>query len=320
MVARRQERGSTSRALLVAGVMVGVSVSACSSSPGQGNPDGGGPPAWSAAGTPGAFPPRMSHVGLAFQDRLWIMGGEGEDGTERNDVWSSADGASWTMATNAAAWSARGLAAGVVFQDKMWLIDGSRLSDVWTSTDGAAWTSVNQAPSFPPRFGHCALVFNNRIWVIGGYGAAGTQINDVWSSADGASWTQATAAAGWSPRDNFGCVVSGGKMWVIDGVRQGDVWTSTDGANWTAVTPTSPFTPTQAFQSVAWKGELWTLGGNGASGGDINAVFHSPDGVVWTEMAPVPWSARAFFSAVVFAGKVWVIDGDVRLGDVWKMQ
>lgn len=86
------------------------------------------------------------------------------------------------------------------------------------------------------------------------------------------------------------------------------------------MTPTAPFTPTQAFQSVAWRGELWTLGGNGASGQDIKAVFHSPDGVVWTEMADVPWNPRAFFSAVVFGDKVWVLDGDGRQGDVWKMQ
>jgi hypothetical protein len=322
MVARRQRWQRLSRALLVAVVMVGASVTACSNSMGQANADsgGGGPPAWSAAGVPGAFPPRMSHVGLAFQDRIWIMGGEGADGTERNDVWSSADGVTWTMATNAAAWSARGLGAGVVFQNKMWLIDGARQSDVWTSTDGATWTSVSQSPSFPPRYGHCALVFNDRIWILGGYGAAGTQINDVLSSADGAAWTRVTAAAAWSPRDNFGCVVSGGKMWVIDGVRQGDVWSSTDGATWTAVTPTTPFTPTQAFQSVAWRGEIWTLGGNGASGQDINSVFHSPDGVAWTPMTEVPWNPRAFFSAVVFADKVWVLDGDVRLGDAWKMQ
>jgi hypothetical protein len=301
--------------------LLGLTSLACNAKTSIGEvPDAAGTPAWSAVAVTAAFPPRMSHLGLAFHGRIWIMGGEGQDGAERNDVWSSADGRSWTMATAAADWSVRGLAAGVVFQDKMWLIDGVRESDVWTSTDGAAWTAVAQAAPFPGRFGQCALVFNDKIWIIGGYGAAGTSINDVWSSTDGATWMQVTAAADWSPRDDFGCVVFGGKMCVIDGVHQGDVWTSTDGASWTAVTPTAPFTPTKALQSVVWKGEIWTLGGGDGAGQVVNAVFHSPDGVVWTQMADVPWRSREFFASVVLADKVWLIDGNERLGDVWKME
>jgi len=310
---------TTTGTLFIAGAIAGASALACSSSSKQ-MTDGAGTAAWAAVTSHAAFPARMSHVALSFQDRIWIMGGEGTDGAERNDVWSSDDGATWTMATGAASWSPRGLAAGVVFQNAMWLIDGSRLSDVWTSTDGAAWTSVNQAAAFAPRFGHCALVFHDKIWILGGYGAGGTQINDVWSSTDGATWTKVTDAAAWSPRDNFGCVVSGGMMWVIDGVRQGDVWTSTDGATWTPVTPTTPFRPVQAPRSVAWQGEIWLMGGGDLSGGNVNAVFHSADGVTWKEMADVPWSPRSFFAAVVDLGWVWVIDGDVRVGDVWTLQ
>jgi hypothetical protein len=317
---RRMGR-TTSGALLVAGAIAGTSALACSSSSLQMNPDGG--PAWSAVTSQAAFPPRMAHVALSFQDRIWIMGGEGTDGAERNDVWSSADGVTWTMATtptNLATWSPRGLAAGVVFQDKMWLIDGARVGDVWNSTDGASWASMPQPAPFTGRYGHCALVFDDKIWILGGYGAAGTQINDVWSSTDGGTWTKVTDAAAWSPRDNFGCVATGDRMWVIDGVRQGDVWWSIDGATWTQVTPTKPFRPAQAPRSVVWKDEIWLMGGGDLSGQNTSAVFHSPDGVVWNEMTNVPWSPRSFFGAVVHADKVWVIDGDVRVGDVWQMQ
>jgi len=299
-------------------MVAGASLLACSSS--TSGPSSTGQPEWSPVGVGAAFPARMAHVGLAFHDRLWIMGGEGADGADRNDVWSSADGVNWTMVTAAADWSPRNLAAGVVFQDRMFLIDGARLGDVWSSTDGALWSPHPQAAPFAPRFGHCALVFDDKLWILGGYGAAGAPINDVWSSPDGSTWTLATSGADWSPRDNFGCVVSGDKMWVIDGVREGDVWTSIDGASWTRVTPTAPFTPTQAPRSIVWKNEIWTLGGTGVSGSDMNAVFHSADGVVWSPMTAVPWSPRAFFASVVMADKVWLIDGDVRLGDVWKLE
>jgi hypothetical protein len=320
----KKRRQSTVPVLL--GVMAGASVLACSSSSLMSpNADGGGdvvagPAAWSRAGT-AAFPPRMSHLGLVLDNRIWIMGGQGSDGTLRNDVWSSADGVAWTMATAAAAWSPRELTAGVVYQNKMWLVDGSpRSSEVWTSTDGATWTSVTQAAPFSPRYGHCALVHDDKVWILGGYGASGADLNDVWSSTDGATWARATPAAAWSPRSNFGCVAHAGKMWVIDGVRQGDVWTSTDGVTWTAVTPTMPFVPSLTLATVVWRGEMWTLGGYDILGQPINAVFHSPDGVAWTRMADVPWSPRTFGAAVVHADKVWLIDGDVRLGEVWKME
>jgi N-acetylneuraminic acid mutarotase len=210
--------------------------------------------------------------------------------------------------------------AGVVFQDKMWLIDGARLADVWTSSDGAAWTKVTQAAPFPGRFGHCALVFNDRLWILGGYGSAGTPVNDVWSSADGVTWTQVTAAAVWSPRDNFGCVVYDGKIWVIDGARLGDVYSSSDGADWTSINPTTSFSRTQAHGSVVWKADIYVLGGNGDTGMDMNRVFYSRSGVFWNEVADVHWTPRAFFATVVFRDKVWVIDGNTRLGDVWKME
>src|SRR5262245_1959449 len=178
---RRMGR-TASGAWLVAGAIAGMSALACSSSS---KVDGAPGAAWSAVIPQAAFPPRMAHTTLPFQDRIWIMGGEGTDGAERNDVWSSADGVTWTMATDAAAWSPRGLAAGVVFQGKMWLIDGARRGDVWSSADGVQWSSMPQPAPFTGRYGHCALVFDDKLWILGGYGAAGTQINDVWSSTDG---------------------------------------------------------------------------------------------------------------------------------------
>jgi len=47
--------------------------------------------------------------------------------------------------------------------------------------------------------------------------------------------------------------------------------------------------------------------GTGASGQDINAVFHSPDGVAWTQGTEVARNPRAFFPAVVCGAKVWVL-------------
>ena len=37
-------------------------------------------------------------------------------------------------------------------------------------------------------------------------------------------------------------------------------------------------------------------------------------------MDDVPWSPRIFYAGLVFADKVWVIDGDVPTGEVWKLE
>jgi N-acetylneuraminic acid mutarotase len=284
-----------------------------------GHEEDAGTPAWSLAGTPPSFAPRRAHLGLVFDNRIWIMGGEDTGGDALNDVWASTDGATWSQVTAAAAWSARESPAGTVYKNKMWLIDGAREGDVWTSTDGATWTAIQQVVQFPPRYGHCSLVFKDKLWIIGGYGDQG-EINDVWSSTDGATWSQVTAAAAWSPRADAGCVVKDGKMWVIDGTRAGDVWTSTDGATWTAVAQTKPFIPSLMVPAVVWRGEIWTLGGYDNTGQDNNAVFHSPNGAAWTRMLDVPWSPRTYGAAVVFDDKVWLIDGNPRLGEVWKLE
>src|SRR4051794_31011942 len=99
-------------------VAVTLAGSAGCSSTAEGDPEVDTEASWTVAASPAAFPPRMGHLGMVFKDRMWIMAGEGTDGDDRNDVWSSADGKTWTMATAAAAWSPRSLAGGAVFNDK----------------------------------------------------------------------------------------------------------------------------------------------------------------------------------------------------------
>ena len=46
------------------------------------------------------FSPRVSLTSSVFQDKVWIIGGSGPDGSfvlDRNDIWSSEDGINWTL-------------------------------------------------------------------------------------------------------------------------------------------------------------------------------------------------------------------------------
>ena len=82
---------------------------------------------------------RRDYAAVVFDNKIWVMGGN--DGSSKNDVWWSSDGASWTKLTNGTShWSAREAHAVVVLGDKMFLMGGwaassdtmgAALNDVW---------------------------------------------------------------------------------------------------------------------------------------------------------------------------------------------
>jgi dihydrofolate reductase len=120
---------------------------------------------------------------LAFDDKMWVIGGKTDSG-EKNDVWSSTNGISWTTTTDKADFSARVGHQSVVFDEKMWVIGGfadSNKNDVWSSTDGISWTTATDEAAFSGRDDHQSVVFDEKIWVIGGDDNLDRQ-NDIWYS------------------------------------------------------------------------------------------------------------------------------------------
>jgi uncharacterized membrane protein len=101
---------------------------------------------------------REQHASVAFDGKMWVMGGMAEDApahfTFKNDVWYSSDGVNWTRATDNAAWDATYNArygfASVVFNGKMWVIGGNTSgaykNDVWysgTAAPGSTYLSIS---------------------------------------------------------------------------------------------------------------------------------------------------------------------------------
>jgi hypothetical protein len=164
----------------------------------------------------------------------------GNDGTRKNDVWSSSDGANWTLATGGAAFTPRYAHSATVFDPgggaRIWVIggdDGTFRNDVWSSADGVNWAPATVTSPFSGRVGHACLSYDDKLWLIGGFDGVNA-LNDVWSSDDGENWTLVTANAGFSLRFGHGGAVfdagSGPRMWIVSG-REGlnlwiDVWRS----------------------------------------------------------------------------------------------
>jgi len=291
---------------------------------------------WSEATASAAWSERFWHTSLAYDNKMWVMGGF--DGTNyKNDVWYSTDGITWTQATASAGWSARYTLTSLVFDNKMWVLGGSngtiRFNDVWYSTDGITWTQATSSAGWSARSGHASVVFDDgsgeKMWVMGGdqvigscNGSGNRLCRDVWHSTDGATWTQATASAGFERRTFHGSVVFDNKMWVLGGAdypaRKNDVWYSTNGITWTEATSAADWSARLVPASVVYNNKIWVM-----SGESKNDVWSSKDGLTWSQAtASAPWSSRSHPKSIVFDNKIWIMGGrdDVNIiykGDVW---
>lgn len=233
-------------------------------------------------------------AGYAVHDgKMWIIGGDANQGHYQNDVWSSTDGEQWQLVAADVPWAPRALHYTVAFDGRLWVIGGQTMPafagadetfyrDVWTSTDGARWEQLApREPYWSPRgmIGGAA-VHNNRIWILGGgtYDTPTTPArkfyNDVWSTADGANWQRHTAAAPWPPRQYHDVAVFDGQLWVCEGY---------DGR------------------------------------GNRNDVWRSADGVTWHELPDTPWAPRHASSLYVYRDALWVVTGNNMQSDVWKL-
>lgn len=119
-----------------------------------------------------------------------------------NDVWKSADGATWEQVTAEAPWARRAGAELVTRGDYLYLLGGEQgflcspepdcelpyYNDVWRSRDGANWEQVTAAAGWRARPGHQCGVIRDRFICFGGFGLPENPV-DVWVSDDGADWT-----------------------------------------------------------------------------------------------------------------------------------
>ena len=241
---------------------------------------------------------------VVHDERMWIVGGDSNQGHYQPDVWASADGVSWDRVSQQAPWGQRGLHCTAAFAGRIWVMGGQTLpqmvageeifyGDVWSSEDGEDWVQVCESAPWEARgmVGHSA-VFAGRIWLLGGgtYDTPQTRsrkfFNDVWSTADGVEWKCHTPAAAWEPRQYHDVAVWDDKLWVLEG------W----------------YDPA-AIDSID----------DIADSGNRNDVWYSADGVEWHELPDTPWAPRHAASPFVHDDALWMVAGNNMEPDVWKL-
>ena len=230
---------------------------------------------------------------VVHDDRMWIVGGDCNQGHYQNDVWSSTDGIHWDLANDHVPWAPRVLHYTLAFDGRIWVMGGQTI----------------------PNFADADEVFHN----------------DVWSSDDGVNWTQVTENAPWVPRGMIGgAALHDNRMWILGGgtydtpatpMRNfyNDVWSSDDGINWKQHTAHAPWTPRQYHEVAAFDDHLWVLEGYAAESGNRRDVWYSPDGVNWTELPDTPWAPRHAGSVFVYDGSLWMVAGNNMEPDVWRL-
>lgn len=227
------------------------------------------------------------HTGgyVVYKDKMWLLGGDANQGHYQNDVWNSTDGKVWSLVNpdQPVLWGPRVLHYTVVFKDKIWIMGGQTMPgfapakevfyrDIWNTTDGNRWEQVTPREPFWSARGMIggSAVFKDRIWILGGgtYDTPTTParkfFNDVWSSPDGVNWTCHLPAAPWEPRQYHDVAVFDERLWVLEGWNKNnrnDVWHSADGVKWHKL-PATPWKPRHAASVFVHDGALWMVAGN----------------------------------------------------------
>lgn len=185
---------------------------------------------WTLAAEHAGWTPRIASAAVEFKGRMWILGGTenyyfGDDKSLKNDVWSSADGKTWTQATADAGWAPRAYHQAAVLGDKIYVFGGgnyvpkySAFNDVWSSADGKTWTKETDAAPWSPRMWFSAVTYRDRIWVLGGWSKTpNTNWGDVWYSKDGKEWKELKTPPAWKARHELSAYVFQDKLWIAGG-------------------------------------------------------------------------------------------------------
>lgn len=239
---------------------------------------------------------------VVHKGKMWIIGGDANQGHYQPDVWNSEDGVNWILVNGNLPWGQRVLHHTVVYKNKIWVMGGQ--------------TMPQKVPSGPPTIFY----------------------NDVWCSENGYDWDKVTPNAGWEPRGMIGGnAVFKERMWILGGgtydtpefpkprKRYNDVWSSKDGVYWNRHIKHCPWQARSYHEIAVYSGKLWIMeGGDGIRKPDgtnnRNDVWYSKDGINWFEMPDIPWAPRHAASVVVHNNALWIIAGNNMTSDVWKLE
>ncbi|WP_321281042.1 DUF6242 domain-containing protein [Marinifilum fragile] len=148
------------------------------------------------------FTPRFRGQLLVYNNELYLIGGESKYPTQyNNEVYKSADGATWTKVEVATPFTARSQFVAYEYAGRIFVVGGKVVTgemdgsaqvaeaanDTWVSEDGGVnWTQMTEGViDFEARYGHSLIQDGNNLMIVGGKGAAvdgaTPVLKDVWT-------------------------------------------------------------------------------------------------------------------------------------------
>ena len=234
-------------------------------------------------------------------NKMWIVGGDVNQGHYQNDVWSSTDGVRWQLVNADVPWGPRALHCTASFKSELWIIGGQTIAGFVESDHLSIQDSFYR---------------------------------DVWKSPDGHEWTRVTKTAPWKKKGMVGgSIVLNSKLWLLGGgtyetpltperTFSNEIWNTSDGMIWEPISKSSPWMARQYHDVAVFDKKMWVLGGYGINHKNLNDVWYSPDGITWTELPDTPWTKRHASSVFVFDQCLWIMAGNntwPMVPDVWKL-
>jgi hypothetical protein len=283
-------------------------------------------PDWVRITEHAAFSPRDTAEGIVFGGKLWLSNGYVIGSTLARDLWSSADGITWSLVMTNTPYD--GYAEMTVYAGKIWAVKQS----VWNSADGLNWRQVAEKTPFGVRGYGELLVHDGKLWQLGSG-------EDVWHTTNGVTWNCSAPRAPYGPRFAAAAVTFQGKLWVLGGAVEktntppelvypkfttfNDVWSSADGAAWTRAVEHAPWAPRMWFVPIVHANRLWIIGGfDNRHRANFDDVWWTLDGLKWQRLeTKTKFSPRHEVTAYVHDNSLWVVAGNSwpLMNDVWKL-
>jgi len=277
----------------------------------------------------GSFEPRSSHCAAFFNNKFWIVGGSGADGTF-SDVWSSTDAISWTREVESGPFGQRQRHKCVVYDGKLWVIggrdgSGTHLSKVWYSSNGVTWNEdVFSLDDFLPGSNSEVLVKGTSLYVFSVATNFLSPSKGVWER-NIHGWKRVSQTVPYGTDSSFAGGVLDGTFYLTGGVDAGFsvarniIWYSNDGIEWESAP--GDFIPRAFHSVVVIDGSLFMIGGNNLMTRS-NDVLKSGDGLKWGVVTSnAGFTGRSSHAVAKSLNKLCVIGGTntdgVNTNDVW---
>lgn len=251
--------------------------------------------AWQSVYTGGTLTAtgRRGHSLTTFGDRMYLIGGTDNSGTDLADIWATDDGTTWELLTADAPFGSFAYHKTAVLNSRLYIVGlkADRNMHVW-STDGTTWVQETDN-AFSPRGAYAMVVYNNALCVIGGGlidSESGT--NQILRSGNGRNWTQLPVV---NSRDSL----------------QHLMWHS----------------------AVVYHDRVLVIGGQNSSGTHINNIYYSEDLIRWADFGTTnpmgiasPLEPISRHSSLIFQDpdSFWVFGGyrgsTGPTGKIWRFK